>query len=280
MGTHNEFWVNGVREDSVSAADRGLEFGDGLFETMRYYQGNIIALDLHLKRLEKGLKRLFFPDNLSRVLSDLKIVIEHLGNLGKENFIVRVAVTRGIGSRGYEPDASPLVNIIIKASAINSSPIEQSPPLTVGTADFRLSIQPVLAGIKHTNRLEQILGSLEKKHKHLDELLLRNIDNIPISFISGNLFIRESKTLLTPILKSNGIEGTRRNLILSQLAADCGYSALERNLSMERIAASDEVIFCNTIHGIRSICRLDNTEWSDYSASRSLHASYVQRHLK
>ena len=280
METHNQFWVNGVREEFVSAADRGVEFGDGVFETMRYYQGNIISLDSHLRRLEKGLKRLFFPDSLSRVLSDLKIVIEYLTSLGNENVIVRITVTRGVGSRGYEPEVSPLVNIIIKALATDSSPIEQSPPIRAETADFRLSIQPGLAGIKHTNRLEQILGSLEKKHKHLDELLLLNIDNIPISFISGNLFIRESKTLLTPILESNGIEGTRRNLILSQLAADCGYSALERNLSMERIASSDELIFCNTIHGIRSISRLDNTEWIDYSASRSPHDSYIQRHIK
>ena len=280
METHNEFWVNGVREESVSAADRGLEFGDGLFETMRYYQGNIIALDFHLRRLEKGLKRLFFPDSLSRVLSDLKIVIEHLTSLGSENVIVRITVTRGVGARGYEPDVSQLVNIIIKASATNSSPIQQSLPLTAGTADFRLSIQPGLAGIKHTNRLEQILGSLEKKHKHLDELLLLNIDNTPISFISGNLFIRESKTLLTPILNSNGIEGTRRKLILSQLATDCGYSAFERKLSMERIVSSDELIFCNTIHGIKSISQLDDTQWTDYTASRSLHDSYIQRYLK
>ena len=77
MEIPNEFWINGVREESVSAADRGLEFGDGLFETMRYYQGNIIALDFHLIRLETGLKRLSFPDSSSRVLSDLKIVIEH-----------------------------------------------------------------------------------------------------------------------------------------------------------------------------------------------------------
>ena len=280
METLNEFWINGVREESVSAADRGLEFGDGLFETMRYYRGNIIALDFHLMRLETGLKRLSFPDSSSRVLSDLKIVIEHLSSLGNENVIVRITVTRGAGPRGYEPELSPSVNIIIKASAINSTPIEQSLPLKTGTADFRLSIQSGLAGIKHTNRLEQILGSLEKKHKNLDELLLLNIEDTPISFISGNLFIRESKTLLTPILQSNGIEGTRRNLILSQLAADCGYSAFERNLSKERIASSDELIFCNTIHGIRAICRLDNTEWADYSASRSLHESYIERYLK
>ena len=279
MGTLNEFWINGVREGSISASDRGLEFGDGLFETMRYYQGDIIALNFHLTRLKTGLKRLSFPDSSSRVLSDLKIVIEHLNSLGNENVIVRITVTRGAGARGYEPDVSPSVNIIIKASAIKSTPIEQTLPLKAGTADFRLSIQPGLAGVKHTNRLEQILGSLEKKHKHLDELLLLNIDNIPISFISGNLFIRESKTLLTPILQSNGIEGTRRNLILSQLAADCGYSAFERNLSMERIASSDELIFCNTIHGIRAICCLDNTEWTDYSASRSLHDSYIERYL-
>ena len=248
MEIPNEFWINGVREESVSAADRGLEFGDGLFETMRYYQGNIIALDFHLMRLETGLKRLSFPDSSSRVLSDLKIVMEHLTSLGNENVIVRITVTRGAGARGYEPHVSQSVNIIIKASPINFTSIEQSLPLKAGTADFRLSIQPELAGIKHTNRLEQILGSLEKKHKHLDELLLLNIDNMPISFISGNLFIRESKTLLTPILQSNGIEGTRRNLILSQLSADCGYSAYERNLSVERIASSDELIFCNTIH--------------------------------
>ena len=99
----NEFWINGVREESVSAADRGLEFGDGLFETMRYYQGNIIALDFHLMRLETGLKRLSFPDSSSRVLSDLKIVIEHLTSLGNENVIVRITVTRGSGARAVRP---------------------------------------------------------------------------------------------------------------------------------------------------------------------------------
>ncbi len=280
MDVHNEFWINGVRERSDFAADRGLEFGDGLFETMRYHQGKLIALDFHLKRLAIGLKRLYFPDCISRVKSDLNVVIAHLISASCKNVIVRLTVTRGAGARGYEPTLTSSINIIIKSSVIESSSTQQNCPIKVGISNFRLSVQPVLAGIKHTNRLEQILASLERRKRGLDELLLLDLNNIPISFIAGNLFIREYKTLLTPKLESNGIQGTRRHLILSQLAAECGYSALESNLSKERILSADEIIFCNAVQGVRSISQLDNSQFTDYSAARSLHDSYTQGYLK
>ena len=280
MKAHDEFWINGVRKEHISAADRGLELGDGLFETMRYYQGNLIALDYHLKRLAIGLKELFFPDSLSRVTSDLNIVLTHLTISSWEDAVIRVTVSRGTGARGYVPATSSSASIVIKASTIDFSPMQQSSPMKVETGDFKLSIQPRLAGIKHTNRLEQILASIEQKQKNVDELLLLNIDDLPIGFVSGNLFIREHKTLLTPKLESSGIEGTRRSLILSTLATESGYSAYESDLSMERIFSADELMFCNAVHGIRSVHRLDNKEWTDYSASRALHESYIRGYLK
>ncbi len=280
MDLHNEFWINGVRERSNFAADRGLEFGDGLFETIRYHEGKFIALDFHLNRLAIGLKRLYFPDCISRVKSELDVVLAHLTSSSSKNIIVRLTVTRGAGARGYEPALTSSINIIIKSSVVECSSVQQSCPIKAGISNFRLSLQPVLAGIKHTNRLEQVLASLERRKRDLDELLLVDINNIPISFISGNLFIREYKTLLTPILESNGIHGTRRHLILSRLAAECGYSAFERNLSEERILSADEIIFCNTVQGVRSISQLDDRQFADYSAARSLHDSYIQRYLK
>ena len=272
-------WVNGKPIRSVSAVNRGLEFGDGIFETIRYHRGKLISLECHLNRLSAGLEKLFFPSCLLRVRSDLNTVLDCLRLTEDEDVIIRVTVTRGEGQRGYTPESSSFPTVIVRASVSYQNPRLQADPMKVELSDLKLGIQPSLAGIKHINRLEQVLASIEKRERSVDELLMISLEGLPVSFITGNLFIREGASLHTPIIKSCGIEGTRRSLILSTLAPMAKYTAFESLLTLKRILSADELIFCNTVTGIRSIRTLGPKDWCDHSASAALHKAYVKKCL-
>ncbi len=279
MNRHDVFWINGKSIESVSAANRGLEFGDGIFETIRYHRGKLVALECHLKRLSIGLESLFFPNCLSKVRSDLDAVLDHLCRSHAEDMIVRVTVTRGKGLRGYGSKIPSMPTVIVRASASLQNPRLQGEPMHVELANLQLSIQPSLAGIKHLNRLEQVLASVEKQKRGVDELLMMDLEGVPTCFIAGNLFIREGENLYTPMVNLCGIEGTRRSLILSTLGTAARYSVFESPLSIKRVFSADELIFCNTVAGIRSIKTLGSVEWGDYSAANALHRAYLKECL-
>src|SRR5262245_17212175 len=148
--------VNGAEAGAIAPDDRGLAYGDGLFETMTAADGVIRHFALHMARLEDGCRRLAIPMPPRALVEDeCRQVLDGLGGA-----VVKLVVTRGPGPRGYRPPAEPSVTRIVAASA-RPAPLPAPDGIRVRVCATRLGINPRLAGIKHLNRLEQVLASNE-----------------------------------------------------------------------------------------------------------------------
>jgi 4-amino-4-deoxychorismate lyase len=149
--------VNGVDGAGVAADDRGLQYGDGLFETMAAVDGRIRHFDLHMARLSDGCVRLDIPlPGIELIADDCRRVLEGLGSA-----TVKLILTRGSGPRGYAPPDEPTVTRIVTAASAHAHDQDATRPLVVQLCRTRLGLNEQLAGMKHLNRLEQVMAAAE-----------------------------------------------------------------------------------------------------------------------
>ena len=144
---------------------------------------------------------------------------------------------------------------------------------------MRWGAQPALVGIKHLNRLEQVMAAREAQARGCDEVVMLNQDGEVCSLASANLFAVIDGELLTPPLIGSGIAGTRRRLVMEQLAPALGLQVLERVIQPDQLLRADELLSCNSLRGIQPVARLENRHWGDYPFCRALHARYLE-HLQ
>lgn len=265
-------WVDGKRTDRLPLPDRGLWFGDGLFETLLAHQGRPLLPALHLQRLQQGLQRLAFPDCLSSLDNQLRAACQAAG-AGFQR--VRLTVTRGGGPAGYAPPEGAAVRCVVTTQSLERDPRLPLPPAELELAGFRWGSQPLLAGLKHLNRLEQVLAAREIRARGCDELVVLGQGGAVVSAVAANLFVVCRNQLLTPVLVDAGIAGTRRRLILESLAERCGLRAGESPLTAADLLAADELLICNAVIGIRAVARLESRRWTAHPVARVLQDAYV-----
>ncbi|MEP5567298.1 MAG: aminodeoxychorismate lyase [Halioglobus sp.] len=274
MSTTPVIWVDGEPALSLPLPDRGLDFGDGVFETLLVRDGVPLFLSLHLERLSAGLTLLSFPDCLGQAKAQLSACAAELGD--SQWAALRLTVTRGSGPRGYASPKNATPRIVITAAALDQDRSRFAAPLELGWADLRWSSQPHLAGIKHLNRLEQVIVANQAKEAGWDEaVVLDQLGNV-CSLSAGNLFILEAGKLLTPPLETCGIAGTRRRLVLEQLAPSLCVEVEQVPISTKQLMAAEAVIGCNSIRGLQPVARIDERTWTDFSMCEALHKRYIE----
>lgn len=253
-GSHTVCFVDG-RSSGVDPRDRGLAYGDGLFETMLCRAGAIRWIDYHFERLVHGCRRLAIP------VPDLDILraeIEgHCRN--EESAVVKLTVTRGVGERGYrvpEPASPSRIVSIVPWSGYPSDQYTRG--VNVRVCALRLGENPQLAGLKHLCRIEQVLAQMELTGVAADEGLLRDRSGYVVGGITTNLFAVSGRMLLTPSLTRCGVHGVMRRLVMER-AADVGLELVERDLELSDLERSDELFVTNAVAGIRPVAELD--EW-------------------
>ena len=274
MPRSSAYWIDGERRDTFSLPDRGLDYGDGLFETLLLENGEALFPELHWQRLRRGLKVLDFPDCLEQVLSQVQATISELkGEQAWRRAALRVTVTRGAGPRGYAPPEESRPRIVISASAL--PPSDTLPkPATLIQASIRWGSQPALAGIKHLNRLEQVIAAAEKQRAGADEALMLGQGDQLVSVTSGNLFVVADNEIHTPLLNECGIEGTRRRLVIDNWAPAAGYRVGESRLELDLLESASEVFFSNTLLGLRPVAALNGLRWDDHAVCQALYQQY------
>ncbi len=248
--------VNGKADSRINVSDRGLQYGDGLFETIAYRNGEIEFLEAHLNRLMLGCERLAIPfKQLKKLQVELSVLLDALAD---NDAVIKIVITRGSGGRGYLSDKTVEPTRIISIYPFPIYP-EKSGEIGV-TARFcqqRLSENLSLAGIKHLNRLEQVLARNEWVDNGIAEGIMLDQHNNVIEGTMSNLFIVKAGELLTAKLNKSGVAGVLRAEIL-QLSIDNNISYSETEISKESLANADEVFICNSIIGIWPvICILD-----------------------
>lgn len=239
--------VNGIAENRIDISNRGLQYGDGVFETIAYRNGQYEFLTEHLSRLVMGCERLGIPftdlDSLKSDLSQIKVSLD-------SNTIIKIIVTRGAGGRGYLADVSAKPDRIVSTHPFPEYPSEiYDKGIKLRVCHHRLSTNSRLAGIKHLNRLDQVIARNEWTDSTISEgLTLDQVGHV-IEGTMSNLFLVKDKTLFTPSISESGIRGIIRDKLI-ELAVIAGLRVLETTITLDDVFHADEVFVCNSIIGL------------------------------
>lgn len=263
-------WIDGRRADSVSALDRGLHFGDGVFETIACIKGRARFLPLHLERLALGCARLKLPAPGPRQLT---AGIEQAAAQADRS-MVKLLVTRGRAvRRGYAAGGEQGSWLVIRYPWPEEDPALAHSGVRVRTAATRLGENPALAGLKHLNRLEQILARNEDCVAEAEEALMLSHSGKLISGTMTNVFLvdgtAERPRLRTPDLSLCGVAGIMRRVVLRE-AALAGLPALECPLTPGDLAAAGEVLLTNARIGIWPVRSIDGRPLAPGPVTRRL----------
>jgi 4-amino-4-deoxychorismate lyase len=257
--------VDGEPVSSVSALDRGFCYGDGLFETVRIVDGRAPLWPRHMQRLEEGCARLAMPRTDADVLAaEVARVAAH-----RDAAVVRITLSRGVGRRGYAADRSLRGTRVVAVGdmpAIPSRWVDDG--LVVRECRTRLALQPALAGIKHLNRLEQVLARSEWDDPAIDEGLMRDMEGRPVSATAANLFIVRGGRLLTPTLERCGVAGVAR----AEVLAVTDVSIVD--LTPAELADADEVFLTSSVRGILPVRACAGSAWHPGPVVRQLQAHW------
>jgi len=238
--------VNGVDAGAVAADDRGLQYGDGLFETMAARDGRIRAFPLHLARLQAGCARLGIPMPEPALLEEECLqVLDDAGSA-----VVKLVVTRGSGPRGYRAPREPTVTRVVVASARRATTAGEG--IVVRVCETRLARNPALAGIKHLNRLEQVLACAEWDDPAVAEGLMLATDDRVIGATAANIFLVRHGRLHTPEIRDCGVAGVMRQQVLD-LAKTLDLGVSIGDFGLPELRAADEIFLTNALTGIRAV---------------------------
>jgi 4-amino-4-deoxychorismate lyase len=255
--------VNGSAK-GVDPRDRGLAYGDGLFETMAAVGGVIRWLDYHLERLVAGCARLAIPTPRDTELR--REIAVHTPP--HDRAVIKLIVTRGIGARGYRPPDAPKPTVIVGAASWPSD-VRTAGEVAMVTCETRLGENPQLAGLKHLSRLEHVLAQLELQKRGLDEGLLLSTSGHVVSATSNNVFAAFGARVCTPRLDRCGVRGVMRRLVLES-CTPLGLEAQEVDMDIEDLKQADELFVTNALLGVRPVCRLDDTVYPVGPVTRRL----------
>jgi 4-amino-4-deoxychorismate lyase len=237
--------VNGRRTDVLPVSDRGLLYGDGVFETVAVRGARPVQLERHMRRLEAGCRRLGIASTpIDPVRGEAKRLARQT-----ERAVLKIIITRGVGGRGYRADLhAPPTRIVGLHPWPDYSPQFRAQGIAATVCSTRLARNPALAGIKHLNRLEQVLARNEWAHEYQEGLVLDTAGR-PVEGTMSNLFLVRDDTLLTPELRGCGVAGIMRERIM-EYARDAGIPMRVAELGMEDVNRAQGLFFCNAIIGI------------------------------
>jgi 4-amino-4-deoxychorismate lyase len=271
-GTPQAVLIDGRESTELAVSDRAVHYGDGLFETMACPQGSPRLLGSHLARLAEGCARLAIRAP-GRELLGAEISRMTQGSGG---CVLKLIVTRGTAvTRGYRPDGGEkTTRILLRYGWPSYDPALERDGVRVRTARVRLGENPALAGLKHLNRLEQVLAAADLSDA--DEALMYSGSGALIAGIMSNVFLVDGAMLLTPQLDACGVAGVMRSAVLQTAAAE-GIHVEIRRLVADDVARSREIFLTNALIGIRPVRVLDDAPLTVGAVTRRLQERLRQR---
>lgn len=270
------YLINGQTSESLSVHDRGLHYGDGLFETLAVQDGTPLCWDKHYQRLARGCERLQLdcppPDLLFGEGRQL------VGN--SPLVVLKVIITRGEGGRGYRfPETGTPVTRILGVFPWPDHPqTNRTKGVTLRMCRTRLGKNPVMAGMKHLNRLEQVLARSEWDNPDVAEGIMQDTDDNIIEGTMSNIFIINGNKLLTPDLTHCGIAGVVRECILA-LAPDIGFKTKIKNVSEADLYTAGEIFVCNSVIGLWPVSAIEGHKFTPGPGTGRIHNELVSRRI-
>jgi 4-amino-4-deoxychorismate lyase len=251
---------------TLSLWDRGLHYGDGVFRTFPLRHGKIPFFERQLQKLQDDCQSLAMtPPELDFLKAKVLGAIEQL-----DNAAIKIIVTRGNGQRGYAPSVSQGPNIFVLTSTLTDYAAKWRQGISLRLCQLRLSRQPKLAGIKHLNRLEQVLARAEWHDPSIDEGLLLDENEHVIEGVMSNLFVWDGQQLITPPLDHCGVKGLIRDLLLETLPK-LGLVVKVEPVPLERIKKARALLMTNSLWGIMSVRQFESWRYADFTIANICH---------
>jgi len=266
VSERERLFLGETRIDALPGDARGFAYGDGIFETMRVHRGTVPWWAAHRTRLEAGAARLALAlPEITDIERELRALFDDDGD-----GVAKLIVSRGDGGRGYAPapEAAPLWRL----SRHELPPASREGGLVLRWCETRLALQPALAGIKHCNRLEQVLARGEWRDPGIDEALMRSTEGDVVCATSANLFILHGDRWSTPAVDRCGVAGTCRAWMLAETGAN------ETRVAIEDVRTADSALLCNAVRGILPVARLDARAWAPHPAVADLRMRLARAH--
>ncbi|MDD2056064.1 aminodeoxychorismate lyase [Pseudomonas sp. GD03860] len=260
-------WLDGLPADAVNLQSRGLAYGDGLFETIAVRSGRPSLLEYHLDRLALGCQRLAIDADHGLIRDELCRYAAALGD-----GVLKLILVRGDSQRGYAPAAGAAPRRILQGSPLPAYPSQNAEHgVRLFPCATRLAEQPLLAGLKHLNRLEQVLARSEWQDTEHAEGLMRDTSGRVVEGVYSNLFLVSKGRLLTADLSRCGVAGVMRAALIAQ-AGVAGIPVGVADLSLQDLEQADEVFVCNSVYGIWPVRAFASLNWSPGPLTRKLQA--------
>lgn len=264
-------WLNRKAIHSLDIQERAFAYGDGVFSTLLIKNGQAKLLDLHWQRLIKGCTRLHIScDLLTQWQQDFALFMSCY-----PNSLAKIIITRGCSGRGYLPDEQSQPHCYFYAYTAHTHPIAYQQGIQSTFLTQCLGLNPLLAGIKHLNRLEQVLLRQELSTLNTPEGVVCDVQGHVIEGVFSNIFMVKNNQLYTPCLQQAGVEGILRQHLI-HLAPQLGYSINIQTLTPADFLAADEVFFCNSVYGIWPVNQLQDTLYSAHSVTQRLQATLYE----
>jgi 4-amino-4-deoxychorismate lyase len=263
-----ECLVNGEISRFVTTTNRGLNYADGVFETLVVHNGRPRRWQSHMDRLGAGCER------LGLVMPAQAILLREVQTVsaGLADAVVKIVLTRDGRGRGYMPPEGKDCVRIVSAHSYPGGVLElQRNGIRARICEIRLAIQPALGGVKHLNRLEYVLASAELRKTGAAEGVLLDAEDHVISAVSANIFLVMEDRLLTPRLDRCGTRGIIRQHILTEFSARCE----QRRIMVDMLQEADEVFLCNSVRGIVPITAINDREYGIGLVTRELQTWYL-----
>ena len=237
--------VNDNEQKQISIASRGLAYGDGLFTTAKIVDGQIEYLPSHMQRLLLGCEKLGLIPINSADLTEKLIEVAKPYNLA----VLKVIVTAGSGGRGYARSTESQNDLII---TVHDYPLYYDElainGIRVANSTQKVGINPMLGGLKHLNRLEQVLLRQELTNSPLDDLIVANVNDEVVEATSANLFFWLDGKLCTPEITHSGVNGIMRQLILQKYP-----ETIIRHFTFSELAKASAMFICNCVMGVMPV---------------------------
>ena len=268
--------INGQPDNRIPVTDRGLQYGDGLFETLAFRDGELEYLEPHLARLMLGCERLNMAFS---EIDKLKMELATLCAQTAQDSVIKIMLTRGSGGRGYKAPSEAEPVRIVSSHPMPDHPQSCQSGISVRLCDHRLGINPALAGIKHLNRLEQVLARSEWEDDTVREGLMLDINNRLVEGTMSNVFLVHDGQLSTPMLDDCGIAGIMRARIID-LAQQSGIPVHETEMTLDDLNAADEVFLTNSIIQIWPVTNntTSQQQWQYGPLTRRLQNALQESH--
>lgn len=242
--------VNGKVSQGITANDRGLAYGDGLFTTALVDHGEVINLDAHLQRLLLGCDQLGITPPLKSEL----ITYINKGIVSVDKSVLKIMVTAGCSGRGYARSATSTPTCIVTVSAFPTHyNVLAEQGINLGISNKKMGINPMLSGLKHLNRLEQVLIKSELEQRSEDDLVVLNINDEVIEASSANLFYCIDDKWYTPLIDGSGVNGLMRQQLLKTFT-----DIVIQKTDVSHLQCAQALFICNSVAGIIPVHTYDN----------------------